>query len=81
MYTPHEIDINLLHCVKNILSHLKKNRNIHLTRILQNLIKEYEIACTLNKGPDLSRSKDWNTKAYFAHDKLRKLEVEVYVAE
>lgn len=78
-YIPHEVDTCLLECVKNILGHLKKNNPQRTT--LQNLVKEYTRACILNKGKDLSRSKHWNTLAYMAHDKLRKLEVDIHVAE
>jgi len=78
-YTPHEIDLDLLDCAKKVLNNLKKNDPRRI--ILKSLLHQYEVACVLNKGPDLSRSKDWNTKAYILHDKLRKLEVDIYVNE
>lgn len=71
----HEIDLDLVFCVKQILRKTKKN---HPARNrLEKTLKEYEDACLLAKGKDINRSIYWSNKAVRAMRRLQSLELDM----
>lgn len=75
-FAPHELDFDLLCSCRQALNKLKANNPRR--KDLKKNIEEYEVACRLNCGPILARSRHWDSIAIKAHRQLTKLETEIY---